>query len=549
MPRNITVAFKDGTSHTYENAPDDVTPEQVQSRAEKQFAKTVTGIDGGRGQSPDASRETPESVNDNSGILKNIGMGALKGATDIGATLLRPVDAALNAAGLTDTTNQQRRASLGQFFGENADPNSLAFKGGEIASSIAGTAGAGGVLGKGLAAVSKTPKALQLAEALRTGGMAAGAPLATNIVGGAGSSAAGTLLLNPSDTGTSAAIGAALPVVGKASSAVGGAIGDLVGSLGTHTGGDSLRTAARVGAEGGKAAKDFTDNMRGKVPMTDVLETAKTNLQKMAMDKAAEYRAGMAQVSGDKTVLGFGGIDKAVQDAGLIANFKGKATNAKAAEVQAEIADEIAKWKALDPAEYHTPEGLDALKKKIGGIVESIPFEQKTARKAAGEVYRSIKQEIQKQAPTYAKTMKGYEEASTQITEIERALSLGDRASADTAMRKLQSLTRNNANTNYGNRTDLARQLETQGGAEIMPALSGQALNSFAPRGLGKAIAGATGVGGLATMNPVAIPALALQSPRLMGEAAYATGKATSSFKKLYPGRATAGILDQVTSD
>ena len=35
------------------------------------------------------------------------------------------------------------------------------------------------------------------------------------------------------------------------------------------------------------------------------------------------------------------------------------------------------------------------------------------------------------------------------IKEIEKALSLNNRASADTAMRKLQSLTRNNVYTNY----------------------------------------------------------------------------------------------------
>ena len=85
--------------------------------------------------------------------LRNAGMGALKGATDIGATLLRPVDAALNATGMTDMTNAQRRASLGQFFQENSDPESLAFQGGAIGSQIAGTAGMGGMLAKGLKAI------------------------------------------------------------------------------------------------------------------------------------------------------------------------------------------------------------------------------------------------------------------------------------------------------------------------------------------------------------------------------------------------------------
>jgi hypothetical protein len=139
------------------------------------------------------------------------------------------------------------------------------------------------------------------------------------------------------------------------------------------------------------------------------------------------------------------------------------------------------------------------------------------------DVYNSVKSEITKQAPEYAKTMKDYIAASDQIKEIERALSLGQKSSVDTAMRKLQSLMRNNVNTNYGNRQALARQLEQMGGKDLMPALAGQALNSPTPRGL-QAL-GATGTGVAAFFNPSVLPLLAAQSPRLSGEAALAAGR------------------------
>lgn len=48
MPRNITITFDDGSQHVYENAPDTVTPEQVTARAEQEFGKAVTHLDGGR---------------------------------------------------------------------------------------------------------------------------------------------------------------------------------------------------------------------------------------------------------------------------------------------------------------------------------------------------------------------------------------------------------------------------------------------------------------------------------------------------------------------
>lgn len=175
---------------------------------------------------------------------KNIGMGALKGASDIGTTILRPVDAALNATGLSDTTNADRKASLGQFFQQNADPNSWAFKGGEIAADIAGTAGIGGVLGKGVMAASEAIPAIanyapKLAAALESGGFKLGSPAATTTAGrvvnaatriGAGTAVGGASagLIDPSTVGTGAALGAALPVVAKAAGMAGRALAPTV---------------------------------------------------------------------------------------------------------------------------------------------------------------------------------------------------------------------------------------------------------------------------------------------------------------------------------
>lgn len=334
----------------------------------------------------------------------------------------------------------------------------------------------------------------------------------------------------------------------KLARGLGNGAANVIGGLGTHTGAETIKQAFRSGREGGQSAKAFTDNMRGNVPITDVLDDAKANIEAMGRAKSEAYRADMANVRGDRTVLAFDGIDGAVTDAFKSATFKGQVKNTKAAQVQQQIAEEVANWKSLDPAEFHTPEGLDALKQKIGGIVEGIPFEEKTARMVGNKVYNSIKTEIVKQAPTYAKTMKAYSEATEQIREIERALSLGGKASVDTAMRKLQSLTRNNVNTNYGNRLRLAQEMEQQGGRAIMPALSGQALSSWTPRGLGGVAAGGLGLGGYAVGGaPLAAGSLALQSPRLMGEAAFATGQAARLGAA--PVRAAGGLLDNLGID
>lgn len=171
---------------------------------------------------------------------KNAGMGGLKAASDIGTTLLRPVDAALNATGLTDTSNVERKASLDQFFQQNSDPNSWAFKGGELAGDIAGTAGVGGVLAKGVMGAARAAPVIaqyapKLAAALESGGFKLGSPTATTTAGqvadaatriGAGAAVGGASagLIDPSTAGTGATLGAALPIVAKAAGMAGRAL-------------------------------------------------------------------------------------------------------------------------------------------------------------------------------------------------------------------------------------------------------------------------------------------------------------------------------------
>lgn len=293
----------------------------------------------------------------------------------------------------------------------------------------------------------------------------------------------------------------------------------------TGAGSEPLRQAYRAGREGGETSQQFRENITGRAPVTDVLDTAKQNLSDMNIAKQAEYRSGMVNIKNDKSILDFAGIDKAMNNATNKTTYKGKVVNERAAAELDQVKNIVNDWKAQNPAEYHTPEGLDALKKRVGDVLEGIPYEQKTARAAVGEIYKSIKKEITNQAPTYANVMKQYSESSDLIKEIERALSLGNKASADTGIRKLQSLMRSNVNTNFGQRTNLAQQLVQQGGQDIFPALAGQALGEVTPRGLQRATAipqslGAFSLGGI----PAAAGSLLASSPRIVGESAYGLG-------------------------
>ena len=481
-------------------------------------------------QAPAAPMPAPEQSTTFGQDIRNLIGGAVRGAGSVGATLLAPIDIAARAMnkgqpiniGGYDIAGQDRRAGMtGGLQEMGVDPESTMYGIGKFGGEMAGTAGAGGVLAKGLSAAPTVASRVPgLIQALRSGGMT-GPNIGTRAVGGAVSGGASAALVNPEDVGSGAAIGAALPVVGKAGSAITKMLGGTTG-----VGEEALKQAYQAGKQGGTKATSFVEAMREGQSMTNVLDAARANLSAMNAQKQNAYRSGMVDIRKDKSILDFANIDKAVNNAFDMTKFKGFVKNQEAVTALSKIKDSIDELKNLDAAEYHTPEGLDALKQRVGGLLESIPFEQKTARTAAGNVYNSIKNEITAQAPTYAKVMKDYHSASDTMKEIERSLSLGQRASDDTAMRKLQSLMRNNVNTNYGYRDTLAQQLEQAGGNEFIPALAGQALNDYMPRGIQRAVnpAGAIGIGALGNI-PAAVGMGLVSSPRLVGEAMYKAGQ------------------------
>jgi hypothetical protein len=502
---------------------------------------------------------------------KNALGGFIRGAGSIGATLLTPIDALarslndgkpININGY-DIAGQDRRTAMDAgLTSAGADPESWMYKGFKLGGEVAGTAGAGGAVANAVSRLAPSAAAAAPAfiQAMRTGGLSTGAKaapgvagwaanMAPRIAGGAVSGGVTAGLVNPEDAGTGALIGGALPPGVQLAKALGAGAKSAVSGITKHTlgtstgtGAESVGTAYRAGKQGGTA---FLDNMRGKVPFTDVLDDAKSALSQMRIDRSNQYKQGMAGVSADKTVIPFDPIDKAVSSLKSMGNFKGQVINKNASGTVDEIADLVGQWKALDPNEFHTPEGLDALKQAISDIRDTTQMGT-AARKAADTAYNAVKGQITMQAPTYAKVMKDYSEASELVKEIERSLVGNQKTAADTAMRKLQSLMRNNVNTNYGNRLDLARTLEAKG-ADILPAVAGQAMSSMTPRGLQGLSASGIGAAGVLTSNPGALALLPFTSPRLMGEAAYGLGAMNRGIGKAaaFGGNKAAQLLSQ----
>lgn len=555
------ITAPDGQSYEI-NAPDGASQDEVLAYAQKNYKMAA------KPKQPTNSDIPAQSLTDKlvQGAANLFG-GGLRGAGSIGSTALAADDlasqispinilrrAATNAMqgrpvlnNVSDVSgvmgrDQQRREDTTQGLEElGIDRNSTAFKTGKVGAEILGTLGTGGALANGARLAlpaSMATKAAPLLNAIGSGGMSTGANtmgavanMGTRMLGGAINGGVSSALVNPEDAVGGAVIGGALPpslaIAGKLGNVARNAsTGVLKHAIGTTTGAgaETFSNAYKAGKEG---STSFLDNMRGKVDPTDVIDSAKEALNKMRLDRGNQYRSGMIDIANDKSVINFAPIEKVANSLQTMGTFKGQVINKNAAGTVDEITQTINQWKNLDPTEFHTPEGLDALKKSIGDIRDATQFGT-PSRKAADTAYNAVKAQIELQAPTYAKVMKDYSQASQVLTEIEKSLSLGNKAAADTSMRKLQSLMRNNVNTNYGNRLNLAKTLEEQG-ADILPALAGQAASSFTPRGL-QGLA-ASGVGFASLSNPATLAALPFASPRLMGEAAYGLGAINRGIK------------------
>ena len=301
-------------------------------------------------------------------------------------------------------------------------------------------------------------------------------------------------------------------------------------TLGTSTGAGSksIQEAFDAARKGGVSEKQFLEHLRGGKEMGEVLDIAIADLNVLKKQKLADYKKNAKSFKGDKTILSFDDIDKAIITAEKLVKHKGIVKNQEGATILQELKKTVDDWKKLDADDFHTPEDFDALKQTMWGVMEGIDKKSKTAQSAANAVYNATKQTIVKQSPGYAKTMKEYADASELILQIERTLSMGSKATPDTAIRKLQAIMRNNVSTNYGYRAKLAGDLEAKGGGIFMPGIAGQQLQGALPQGVARAgilPAGAVIATGSATLPGVAL-GLAASSPRVVGEVTAKVGAA-----------------------
>jgi hypothetical protein len=176
----------------------------------------------------------------------------------------------------------------------------------------------------------------------------------------------------------------------------------------------------------------------------------------------------------------------------------------------------------------HTPAGLDRLKKKLGQFADQVPSTEQRGGVAniISDLKNDLRGQLNENVPGYAEMTSNYHQASDLKDEIQKALSLKDSASKDTAIRKLMSTVRDNQDF----RKEFVDVLSGASGTDIRGKLAGAALTPWFTGGLtGKLTAG--GAGAASLIHPSSIPLIAsylvASSPRLVTELTSLMSKVT----------------------
>jgi hypothetical protein len=238
------------------------------------------------------------------------------------------------------------------------------------------------------------------------------------------------------------------------------------------TGREAIEQAYKAGKEGGEALKNFRDNLTGKADPLEAVANARYNLNILYEQRKQSYLSGKANLK--DVDLNLGTIKSMVADLQAL-----RTTDAKVLEAANSAAEILAR---AEKQGYKSISDFDELKRTLNS--EAMNYSG-TARVKIKELADEVKKQINTADPNYEKVMKSYEEATKSIQEIEKALDVGDKKTAEKALKSLLTSMRDGVSTNYGQRLNLAQQLEQLPGAkQFLPQLAGQELSSYVPRGL-----------------------------------------------------------------
>ncbi len=318
----------------------------------------------------------------------------------------------------------------------------------------------------------------------------------------------------------------------------------ITGPLGVSTGMGASTGAAGKMVEG---SETFAKAMRGKIPGEEIVEKTRTGLRNVAEARGDRYRTSLTEIENlpnpprfnissvdrefDRQLRSYK-ISKTIdpQTGEEIIDFSRSAlfVNKPAQNDFNNILKVINNAKT-DASFYSTPVGYDHLKRQLAGMYK----ETSQGRAAVEATSDAVRTELKARVPGYAEMQADYSKTSKLIDEIERDLSVGDRKTTDTALRKLNAAMREDDEF----RRSLIAEVEKASGENLQAMISGRLAQSWMPKSwmgrefaIGSLFSGVLG-------HPRMLAGLALASPRLMGETFRLLNLTEKGLKKIGIGR------------
>lgn len=331
---------------------------------------------------------------------------------------------------------------------------------------------------------------------------------------------------------TGGIIGGSVPLAVEGVKAVGRGIADVAG-LSSGAGGASLKRAYDAGT---RNSKTFTDAMRGKSSVYDVVDDVDRAVRTMEQNASNKYRA-MLPKDGSKLKLSDKEFNAALKAAT-------KSISGVTAGVDDTAANAINKvHKLADNIKYSGGMTFDnalEAKKAIDGIIEPLARSgEKNSVRLLTPIKNALNETLEGAVPEYGGARAAFRSDMRMIDNIKNALTSKNPTAELT---KLQGITRQSVAAAQGGKQELGRVLDEISGGKILDAVAGGQVQQWVPRDPVRALAAggaAFSTSGLSS-NPVGVLTLPAFSPRASGEIAYKLGQAA----KYMPNNNTAAAVE-----
>lgn len=309
---------------------------------------------------------------------------------------------------------------------------------------------------------------------------------------------------------------------------------ELEGAL-TGTSQETLEEAFQATLRGGKEAEQLKQSLRGSVTPESLVENMRESVSRVRNNNTATYARNLAPIK-NIPVNTTGVVDRLtskLNDFGVKITKDGlDFSNSRFRTVpQAQNKIEQAYNELLSMGDKTSLGQVDITRQALREL--TLVGDDASARSANALIEEAISavKDSGKQVVGYEKLLGEFAENAEFLDEITRSLSTGDKATIDTAYRKLAT----SLKTNNERRMNLIRELDEITDGAILADIAGQQLSEILPRGLFKQIGAGLVAGGIATggLSTAFLTPIIFASPRVAGEVVRALGLGTKKTKAI----------------